>query len=143
MMRKKRWEGYGDGWPEGQRPCTSCEEMKPFSEYHKHSGCLFGVNTVCKKCRIEMSKKQWVRNKGMQRRPREGWDLYLAECRGYYKVGIAKDPDARLKDLQTGNPYPITLIKTWPGRSDLEKEVHDMLEQFHHRGEWFEGACEL
>lgn len=62
-MRKHRWAGHGSDWPDGHRPCVKCGEMKPFSEYHKHVGCLHGVNTVCKVCRKPLSSKQYQKSK--------------------------------------------------------------------------------
>src|SRR5690606_21209464 len=61
-------------WPEGHKRCTDCKEIKPFSEFHKHATALFGYNTVCKSCRVPISKdnyaqrsfeqKMWERAKG-------------------------------------------------------------------------------
>jgi hypothetical protein len=34
--------------------------MKQFSEFHKHSGCKHGVNTVCKQCRVPLSKNNYA-----------------------------------------------------------------------------------
>lgn len=48
-----------DSWPEGHKRCTDCREVKPFSDFHKHAGAMFGYNTVCKACRIPISKKKW------------------------------------------------------------------------------------
>ena len=58
-MREARWKAHGDEWPDGQRPCTSCKEMKPYKEFHKHSACKFGVNTVCKLCRKPLSRRTY------------------------------------------------------------------------------------
>lgn len=46
-------------WPEGHRVCVSCDTLLPFSMFHKHSACLFGINTVCKQCRASISQNQW------------------------------------------------------------------------------------
>ncbi len=54
-----RWGGYGSDWPEGHRECLKCNKIKPFKDFHKHSRCKFGVNSVCKICRLSISKKQW------------------------------------------------------------------------------------
>lgn len=49
-----------DSWPENHKRCVECTEIKPFSEFHKHSRCLFGYNTVCKKCRLPKSKERYA-----------------------------------------------------------------------------------
>ena len=47
-------------WPSEHRECIACKNVLPFSMFHKHSKCWGGVNTVCKECRKEVSKQQWV-----------------------------------------------------------------------------------
>lgn len=54
-------------WPEGHRRCVECRELKPFSAFHKHSGCKYGVNTVCKPCRKPSSQLGWQRQSLRQR----------------------------------------------------------------------------
>ena len=51
-----------DSWGEGNKACKSCKEILPFSSFHKHKECLFGINNVCKRCRIPSTKKDyWAR----------------------------------------------------------------------------------
>jgi hypothetical protein len=46
-------------WPEGHKRCSTCLEVKPFSEFHKHrTGCL-GYNHNCKECRKPVSRSQY------------------------------------------------------------------------------------
>lgn len=40
------------------------------------------------------------------------------------KIGLAKDPVARLAQLQTGNPYTLHLLYVVPGDRWLEAELH-------------------
>ena len=59
------------------RQCVKCLEYKGYSEYHVHSGCKYGYNTICKVCRLPLSKKQY-----------EGTSLeyrMLARCRSRAK----------------------------------------------------------
>lgn len=51
-------------WPEGHRRCVKCKEVKPFCAFHKHSGCMYGVNTVCSVCRKPLSKKNYNKQTG-------------------------------------------------------------------------------
>jgi hypothetical protein len=57
-MAETRWLGHGNDWPEGQRPCMKCELMKPIKDFHKHRACKGGYNSVCKVCRVPLSKAQ-------------------------------------------------------------------------------------
>jgi Recombination endonuclease VII len=40
-----------DGKPEG-RVCSQCGVYKPLSQFHKHKICLYGVEPMCKECRL-------------------------------------------------------------------------------------------
>lgn len=58
------------------------------------------------------------------------------------KIGMANDPDARIKQLQTGNPVAIKLIMRikCDDRKHalyLEKTLHDLLSGQNMIGEWF------
>lgn len=58
------------------------------------------------------------------------------------KVGIAADPRQRLKQLQTGNPQRLSILRRW-GPMDraeaqrIEADMHFLLGDFRESGEWF------
>jgi hypothetical protein len=52
-------------WPEGHKKCRSCQEVLPFSDFHRHKYAMFGYNTVCKKCRIETTRTNYY-NQSME-----------------------------------------------------------------------------
>ena len=58
-----------------------------------------------------------------------------------YKVGISKDPERRLKNLQTGHPHKLrihTLKETDSTRTKLlESAIHYHLRLHRTHGEWF------
>jgi len=56
---------------------------------------------------------------------------------GPVKVGIATDPQARLEQLQTANPFPLRLLATFSGGASLEREIHKRLAIHRMNGEWF------
>jgi Meiotically up-regulated gene 113 len=69
---------------------------------------------------------------------------FMAVPSGYCKIGVAVNPWSRLKELQTGNPEPITLHGAWEidnipgcGARDVERVLHSMLSEFRTIGEWF------
>jgi len=118
------------------RICNRCEEYKTWDNYHKqgsNSRSPHGKHAICKQCR----SKAYVHVPRTAHREQEG-DLYMLECAGYYKIGITTNLESRLKHYETHNPHPVTVVKVWPGRADLERDVHDMLGAFHHKGEWFQ-----
>lgn len=59
-MQELRWAGHGSDWPEGHRPCMKCKKMLSLTEFHKHSGCRGGYNSVCKECRKPLSAKNYL-----------------------------------------------------------------------------------
>ena len=73
--------------------------------------------------------------------------LYLADSDRCCKIGISKTPKARIKKLQTGNPYPITLKYVIPlvrhknisHYTEFEAVIHDYYEREKCEGgnEWF------
>ncbi len=58
---------------------------------------------------------------------------------GPTKIGIAKDPERRLRTFQTANPLPLTLYRTFrvARASALEADVHRRLGPLRLKGEWF------
>lgn len=54
------------------------------------------------------------------------------------KIGKSKNPDERVKQLQTGNPNPLYIHKTLRGYTELETKIHaDQAEKRIDKTEWF------
>lgn len=53
------------------------------------------------------------------------------------KVGRAVDPMGRLGDLQVGSPFELLLLGSIPGRTAVEKAIHQRFDAQRVRGEWF------
>lgn len=73
--------------------------------------------------------------------------VYIIKGEGdTYKVGRSKNPNKRLKQLQTANSIPLKIVTTFETEDDtqLEREIHKMLSshipgrQQPLSGEWFE-----
>lgn len=66
--------------------------------------------------------------------------VYIVRCNEFYKVGIAHEIKARLSSLQIGNPYKVELMYAFRCNypRQIEQAIHEMLEDNHIRGEWFE-----
>jgi len=58
---------------------------------------------------------------------------------GLYKIGIAKDPQKRLKELQTGNPFQLRIVETYLSEysNKVEKSLHRKYSHLKKEGEWF------
>lgn len=68
--------------------------------------------------------------------------VYLLECDGKTKIGIAKSISSRIASMQTGNPYEIILKAEYRVESEvkareLEKELHTKYSSKQLVGEWF------
>jgi len=61
------------------------------------------------------------------------------------KIGKAKNPQSRLKQLQTGNPNKLMILGTYePKDVDddiVEKTLHYLVREYRLMGEWFEGPA--
>ena len=78
--------------------------------------------------------------------PEDLHDMYVYAIResesGRIKLGISRNPEQRLKQLQTGNSQVLELVafkKAKNGFSD-EKAAHEIASSHHVRGEWFDGG---
>jgi hypothetical protein len=57
----------------------------------------------------------------------------------YYKIGIAKNPDERLRQLSAGTPHVLELVTTLESNDakELETKLHSFKDMKKKRGEWF------
>lgn len=46
-------------WPSEHKKCRSCQEVLPFTNFHKHKQALYGYANVCKRCRKPASQAEW------------------------------------------------------------------------------------
>lgn len=57
--------------------------------------------------------------------------------REYVKIGVSKDPDHRLYELQCATPDDLELCACIHGGSEIERLLHSVLKDHCVRGEWF------
>ena len=60
---------------------------------------------------------------------------------GMIKIGRSRDPQKRLKQLQTGNPNKLKLIAYFERMGWREKALHEQLSKWSLEGEWFDYEC--
>lgn len=70
-------------------------------------------------------------------------DLYIMQIEktGAIKIGVSKNPESRIKQLQTSCPYKIRMILKLEKHGYLEKQLHDRLRKFRttrSNQEWFD-----
>lgn len=57
-----------------------------------------------------------------------------------YKIGISNDVSKRLRALQTGSPYALTVIEACQCEDprSVERKLHGICSSFRLQGEWFQ-----
>ena len=77
---------------------------------------------------------------GQAKRERMQKQLYTIWDRGSraFKIGISKNPYARLQELQTGNPHKLEMGEVIPNATvEMEKAQHRQFRSSRLNGEWF------
>ena len=100
------------------RFCSCCREAKPPCEYYPKKRGSPHLKTQCKTC--------FVARRGLT--PVEKSDaLYVMGCSvlpGAFKVGRSANVEARAKELQTSQPYYVSVLATFPHQGAMESAVH-------------------
>lgn len=69
--------------------------------------------------------------------------VYFITDKKYVKIGVAKNINLRLKQLQTGNGNILQILAAIPCKNNydahyLEKQLHYYFSQYNTYGEWFD-----
>jgi hypothetical protein len=64
---------------------------------------------------------------------------------GCIKIGVARNPKKRLKQLQTGSNVELFIVGCFPYKSrmeafEMERQLHERFAIFRQEGEWFSGG---
>lgn len=65
-----------------------------------------------------------------------------ADGSSVFKIGMAGDVQKRLRSLQSGYPFVLTLEWQTPGGRETELELHDIFDEHRIQGEWFRCSAE-
>lgn len=90
---------------------------------------------ACRKARAR------VRQRGRYRGSEDRGGVYVIGCDEFrpVKIGFTRySVTERMMRLQTGCPYEFKLLAFFPCGREIEKLLHEVLEDYHVRGEWFE-----
>lgn len=63
--------------------------------------------------------------------------IYVIKCRSFVKIGRAVDVQNRFRDLQSANPFQLSLIAVFFGGAELETAIHKRFRSSRHQDEWF------
>jgi hypothetical protein len=62
---------------------------------------------------------------------------------GPIKIGVSADPRTRLRQIQTGSPYEVSIMGVWPQCPYTEEQIHAAFADYRMRGEWFRPEDDL
>ena len=71
--------------------------------------------------------------------------IYLLECGGRYKVGCSKNVERRIKELDN-RPFPLNIVCKSPLLEDAfgkEQKLHEILNDYRIKGEWYDFPKEI
>lgn len=93
----------------------------------------------------EQVKKTWRLHRPGHRHLSGGGYVYFIQGvdGGRVKIGWAKRPASRLRELQTGSPVALRIVAVMPGSREDERTHHRRFERHRCYGEWFFPAPEL
>jgi hypothetical protein len=83
-------------------------------------------------------QKDYKLNKEANPKKYKGFVYFIqGECGGAIKIGYSKNVSQRLKELQTGYPDVLKVIKMIHGNEAREALIHEELAGYRLNGEWF------
>jgi Meiotically Up-regulated Gene 113 (MUG113) protein len=96
------------------------------------------IEEACEKLQYEMHDWSWSpKASRYMRHHKTPTFIYFLRCGGHIKIGVAKNVDARIGQLQMGCPLPLELIAAVPGKPMEEKKLHAKFRHLRSTGEWF------
>lgn len=67
--------------------------------------------------------------------------IYVLASAGFHKLGVTgRHGRDRIRDMQTGNPFPLELVGMFAGDERTEDYLHTKFRHRRVRGEWFDLA---
>lgn len=86
--------------------------------------------------------RRWhnARRRGPVRHTDSPGVVYIAKCNGAYKIGLSKNPQRRLKDIEYQQGSPVKLIYgiNTEGMFQTESALHHLFYDKRIEGEWFD-----
>ncbi len=129
------------------------EVLKSFAEYRFMTIGRFARGAMRSEIRKRQRDKYWLAElstrsvetaKEIMRTPGDGEvKVYFIHTGEFIKIGIARDVQHRMRQLQGSNPQDMELIACFDGSRELEERLHDRFKHCRHRGEWFHATPEI
>lgn len=110
------------------------EEIVRYAEEHETDIEIHNL-----KSELELMRSHYGEPKPKKRLPKKRY-VYLLKCGDKFKVGVSKNVDRRIKELDK-RPLPIKLVaksKLVHCAFEAEREIHEWLDEYRIDGEWFD-----
>lgn len=80
-------------------------------------------------------------NAAATRPPRMGWTYCIRDDASQaVKIGFSRDPERRLRQLQTANPNRLRLVSAMFSTDEFERMMHRSFAVHAKGGEWFDDS---
>lgn len=133
-------------------PCVRCGTLRGEKSFFPSTGskrdgickpCLYRPDRACVARGVKALRKRpdrtqkAIRYVVKQTQTDEQPLVYLLKVHNFYKIGISKDVNKRIRQLSTGCSAMPELIAVAPGGRQLEQELHEEFKNYRKHGEWF------
>ncbi len=71
------------------------------------------------------------------------WVYFIGDGMGHVKIGFSVNVGMRLRELQSANPLPLTVLAVLKGGCELESSLHQRFAEHRLQGEWFRLTPEI
>ena len=139
----------------GPRRGTPLEAAQDYCDYVNNMGFTFAITNNLKSAGHTVTRDSLPRDPEVeaalgvlrdargQRKGNQGYVYCIVEenehpFRPYCKIGFSTNPEARVAELQTGNPRKLSLLGTIPGTVEDEAAMHQRYIHHNVLQEWFE-----
>lgn len=123
-----RWDDY---WKKRNEQEKVKSKVKTINDYTKEE-------IEASLAKLGVLKKEDEERKNRYAKKYKGYVYFIqGENGGAIKIGYSKDPESRLKSLQTSYPDILKVLCLIPGTEKIEKKYHKKFENIRLNGEWF------
>jgi len=90
---------------------------------------------------VDPEVASWIAEKKKPQKPPRTYDnfVYLVHASGHWKLGVSQNVEQRLRELQTGCPFRVEIVKFWKSEhaTKVERALHRRFAEHRMEGEWF------
>lgn len=132
-----------------EHQCKKCGQIKPISEFYINRASAAqkaNVSPHCKACSsiLRKAKKDSILKSQKPDKPMGLVYFVLAPEVNRIKIGFTSKPiQFRMSGMLTDCPCKLELLKTVPGTTQDEYDLHRFFRDLNYRREWFHATPEL